>query len=239
MTAWWNSYRYLYPYPCSSSSQHYDRILIVFWFFAGTRYRSISTNPSTDPPQYQHDRNVLQHDPPDTVLLGSISIGLLLVLVLVLLLVSWITTDYIRIISIIHGPRHPFDRLYRSVSLSCRTGSFPLSLRESVSYSCRMVSFSSFYVSFLFSFFSIPPYLSMPSVSLSCRIGSFPRSLCHLVRVRVLYLSVASYSVVPDLFLSLYVLFSVRPYLSIRLFIVSYRIHSSLFTCSCSSSSLY
>ena len=38
------------------------------------------------------------------------------------------------------------------------------------------------------------------------------------------------YRVVPDLFVSLYVLFSIRPYLYIRLFIVWYRIYSSLFT---------
>ena len=54
--------------------------------------RIIITNPSTDPPQYQHYRNV-QHDPPDTVLLSITIIGLLLVLLWVLLLVSLITTD--------------------------------------------------------------------------------------------------------------------------------------------------
>ena len=90
------------------------------------------------------------------------------------------------------------------------------------------------------------------SVSLLCHIGSFTLSLslslfiCHSDRFRVLLLSPPStisfypslYRVVPDLFFSLFVwlqsfscsspFFSVRPYQSIHLFIVSYQIFSSL-----------
>ena len=100
----------------------------------------------------------------------------------------------------------PFYHIYQSVSLLCPTGSFTLSLSLSLP--------------FLFIFRSFSCSYSSPFSSFDSRV------------VAILFLYVLFF--VRDLFLSLYVLFFVRLYLSIRLFILLYRIFSSLFT-SCSS----
>ena len=105
-------------------------------------------------------------------------------------------------------PPHPFDRIYQFVSLLCCTG-------------------------FLFSLFTWSSDLVRV---LLCSTMSINPSLYCVVQDLLLSLSLrgvlcVSDRVVPDLFLSLYFLFFVRPYLSIRFFIVSYWIFSSLFIC--------
>jgi len=73
------------------------------------------------------------------------------------------------------------------------------------------------------------------SVSLSCRTVSFLLSLrVLLVLLRPMILPLPLYvivRVIAILFVFVFVYFSVQPYLSIRLLIVSYRIYSSLLMC--------
>ena len=83
--------------------------------------------------------------------------------------------------------------------------------------------------------FFFRPYLSIRLSIVSNWIFSSRLSL-HVVLLSTVSIYPSLYRVEPDLCLSLYMLFFVRPYLSIRLSIVSNRIFSSLFAC-CSSRS--
>ena len=164
-------------------------------------------------------------------------------------------------------PYCSFYCIYLSVALSCRTRSFPLSLRVILRST----------ISFYPSLYHVVPDLFVVSLNMPCRSDL----VCVCVPFNRIYRSVSPFRscscssssspfdlsinpslncVVPDLFVTLYmsfrsclclcvvailfVLFSVRPYLSIRLFIVPYWIFFPLFTCpscscSCSSSSSY
>ena len=126
-----------------------------------------------------------------------------------------------------------FDRIYLSVSLSCRTGSLPLSLhvvlRSTVSIYPSLYRVEPDLFLSLCMLFFVRPYLSIRLSIVSNRIFSSLFACCS--SRSTVSIDPSCYCVVPDLFLSLCMLFFVRPYLSIHLVIVLYRIFSSLFKC--------
>ena len=155
----------------------------------------------------------------------SIQQLLVLVLVVVQLIVLLLVNYYY------HSP-HPFNRIYQSISLLCRTGSFTLSLSLFFFYHSLPV------VPILFVFFFLlllQSYISIP-LSILCRTGSFPLSLRVVAVVFLLvffiYLSllIVTYRIFSPLFTCCSSFF--RSYLSIHLSIVSYRMSPPpLFTC--------
>ena len=156
----------------------------------------------------------------------SIQQLLVLVLVVVQLIVLLLVNYYY------HSP-HPFNRIYQSISLLCRTGSFTLSL------SLFFLSLFTCRSDLVCVLLSPPPsivYIYPSLYIVSHRIfPSLFTCCCGRVLARVLYLSVSSYSYLPDLFPSLYVslrfvcVLLLSPPLTVSIYPSVYRVILDLF----------